>query len=281
MEKILVTAAELAGHLEDPGWVVFDARHDLANVEKGRRAYAAGHIPGAYFLHLDEDLSGPKDGTNGRHPLPEVREFARKLNERGVKPDTQVVVYDDASGCYAVRLWWMLRWLGHERVALLDGGYPAWTREGRPVDARVPAPRPGNFTPRPDLDAWVDVHYVARTRGDGSVKLIDARSPERYQGRVEPLDPVAGHVPGAINRFWQENLRDDGRFKPAFELRDEFRQVLGEANPAQAVHMCGSGVTACHNLFAMMLAGLPGGRLYPGSWSEWCADRARPVARDD
>ena len=280
MEKNLVTAQELAGHLDDPQWVVIDVRHDLADVGRGRRAYAAGHIPGAYFMHLDDDLSGPKDGTNGRHPLPEIKELARKLNERGITRDTQVVVYDDASGCYAVRLWWMLRWLGHERVATLDGGYPRWVKEGHPVDASVPPPRKGDFTPKPDLAAWVDVHYVERTRDDASVKLIDARAPERYTGKIEPLDPVAGHVPGAINRFWQENLRDDGRFKPAHELREEFRDLVGGANPAQVVHMCGSGVTACHNLFAMTLAGLPGGRLYPGSWSEWCADRSRPVARD-
>jgi thiosulfate/3-mercaptopyruvate sulfurtransferase len=280
MEKILVTTSELADHIDDPQWVVFDARHDLADVGRGRRAYAKSHIPGAYFLHLDEDLSGPKDGTNGRHPLPEMGTLVRKLNERGVTRDTQVVVYDDASGCYAVRLWWMLRWLGHDHVALLDGGFPAWTREGRPVDDKVPAPREGDFTPRTDLAASVDVHYVERTRGDPAVKLIDARTPERYAGHVEPLDPVAGHVPGAISRFWQENLRDDGRFKSAHELRDEFRELLGDANPAQAVHMCGSGVTACHNIFAMALAGLPSGRLYPGSWSEWCADPARPVARD-
>jgi thiosulfate/3-mercaptopyruvate sulfurtransferase len=175
----------------------------------------------------------------------------------------------------------MLRWLGHERVALLDGGYPLWAKEGRPVDDKVPAPRAGSFAPRPDLGASVDVHYVARTRDERAVTLIDARAPERYEGRIEPLDPVAGHVPGAVNRFWQDNLRDDGRFKPAHELRQEFAGMLGRANPAQVVHMCGSGVTACHNLFAMTLAGLPGGRLYPGSWSEWCADRTRPVARGD
>lgn len=281
MEKILVTTQELAEHLDDPRWVVFDVRHDLSDVGRGRRSYAAGHVPGAYFLHLDEDLSGPKDGKNGRHPLPEVGAFARRMNERGVGADTQVVVYDDASGCYAVRLWWMLRWLGHERVAILDGGYPHWVRERRPIDTKVPPPRAGDFTPRANAEASVDVHYVERTRDDATVMLIDARAPERYSGKIEPLDPVAGHVPGAVNRFWQENLRDDGHMKPAHELQEEYLQVLGEASPAQVVHMCGSGVTACHNLFAMTLAGLPGGRLYPGSWSEWCADRARPVARGD
>ena len=280
MEKILVTTQELAQHLGDPQWIVFDVRHDLADLEKGRRAYAAAHIPGAYFLHTDEDLSGVKDGTNGRHPLPEVQAFVRKLNECGVTPQTQVVVYDDAGGSFAVRLWWMLRWLGHERVAVLDGGFPLWQKEGRPVEDRVPPARKGSFVARPDLGASVDAQYVERMRTDSGMKLIDARAPERYSGRTEPLDPVAGHIPGAVNRFWKSNLRDDGRFKAADELRQEFRAVIGDTNAANVVHMCGSGVTACHNLFAMALAGLPAGRLYPGSWSEWCADRSRPVARD-
>jgi thiosulfate/3-mercaptopyruvate sulfurtransferase len=280
MQKPLVTTQELSHHLGDPGWIVFDVRHDLADLEKGRRAYAAGHIPGACFLHLDEDLSGAKDGTNGRHPLPAAQDLARRMGERGVTPETQVVAYDDVGGSFAVRLWWMLRWLGHERVAVLDGGFPLWMKEGRPIEQEAPVPRAGRFTPHANAEASIDVRFIERTRGDASVKLVDARAPDRYAGRVEPIDPVGGHVPGAINRFWQKNLQADGRFKPAHELRDEFRQLLGDTNPSQVVHMCGSGVTACHNLFAMTLAGLPGARLYPGSWSEWCADRARPVARE-
>lgn len=280
MHKNLVTTQDLAGHLADPDWIVFDVRHDLADTNKGRRAYAAGHIPGAHFLHLDEDLSGTKDGTNGRHPLPDMHELARKLAQRGVTRDTQVVVYDDAGGSFAVRLWWMLRSMGHDRVAVLDGGFPLWVKEGRAIDDKTPATRTGQLAPRADLDASVDVRYVERTRGDPAVKLVDARAPDRYAGRVEPIDPVGGHVPGAINRFWQKNLREDGRFKAAHELREEFARLLGD-NASNVVHMCGSGVTACHNIFAMTLAGLPAGRLYPGSWSEWCADRARPVARDD
>jgi thiosulfate/3-mercaptopyruvate sulfurtransferase len=280
METCLVTTQELAQHLGDPEWIVFDVRHDLADTAKGRRAYAEGHIPGAYFLHMDEDLSGPRDGRNGRHPLPPARVLAQKLADRGVGPKTQVVVYDDAGGSFAVRLWWMARWLGHDHVAVLDGGWPLWVKEGRPVDRAVPPPRRGELAPCTALDASVDVHFVERTRGDPSVMLIDARAPERYAGRQEAIDPVAGHVPGAINRFWQKNLAPDGRFKPAHELREEFAALLGETKPASVVHMCGSGVTACHNLFAMTLAGLPAGRLYPGSWSEWCADGARPVARE-
>jgi thiosulfate/3-mercaptopyruvate sulfurtransferase len=279
MEKILVTTQELAGHLGDPKWIVFDTRHDLMDASKGRKAYEAGHIPGAYFLGVDDDLAGNRTGKNGRHPLPDPAQFAVKLNERSVNPDSQVVIYDDLSGNFAVRLWWMLRWLGHEHAALLDGGFPLWEKEGRPVTQEVPAPRKGSFMPRPRLGATVDVHFVERFREDPAVKLLDARAAERFEGRVEPIDPVAGHIPGAVNRFWKMNLTPDGRFKPAGQLRAEYLELLAGADPAQVVHSCGSGVTACHNLFSMELAGIPGGRLYPGSWSEWCAEPSRPIAR--
>jgi len=278
MDKILITTEELASHLDDPQWVVFDTRHDLGDVDKGRRAYAEGHIPGAYFLHTDEDLAGPKTGANGRHPLPDVQAFAQRINRCGVTPATQVVAYDDLGGNFAVRLWWMLRWLGHGRVALLDGGYPKGLRERRPVTKEVPAARTGSFVPRPRLGATVDAHFVERFRNDASNALVDARAPNRFTGEQEPIDPVAGHIPGARNRFWQDNLLPDGRFKTAERLRDEWTRWLGGAPVAQSVHMCGSGVTACHNLFALELAGLGEARLYPGSWSEWCADPARPVA---
>jgi thiosulfate/3-mercaptopyruvate sulfurtransferase len=274
----LVTTQVLADHLDDPDWIVFDARHDLADPEKGRRAYAAGHVPGAHFVHADEDLAGLKTGRNGRHPLPDVDEFAGRMNERGLSPRSQVVVYDDSGGSFAVRLWWMLRWLGHDKVAVLDGGYPLWVKEGRAISTESPVPREGSFVPRPQLGATVDAHYVERFREDPSVRLLDARAAERFAGLTEPLDPVAGHVPGATNRFWQKNLQPDGRFKPPQVLREELMAALGNVPAERAVHMCGSGVTACHNLFAMELAGLPGGRLYPGSWSEWCSDPARPVA---
>jgi thiosulfate/3-mercaptopyruvate sulfurtransferase len=277
MPKLLIAPGELAAHLDDPAWVVFDTRHDLLDPAKGRRLYGEGHIPGAYFLHVDEDLAGPKTGKNGRHPLPALDEFARRMNERGVTPDTQVVVYDDVGGNFAVRLWWMLRWLGHDKAAMLDGGFPLWQKEGRPVSKDVPPPRQGAFVARPHLGATVDVHFVERFREDPSIRLLDARAAERFKGLQEPIDPVAGHIPGAMNRFWQMNLNPDGTFKPSKQLRAEFEQLLGP-DAGRAVHMCGSGVTACHNIFAMELAGLPGGRLYPGSWSEWCSDPARPVA---
>jgi thiosulfate/3-mercaptopyruvate sulfurtransferase len=276
--ELLVSPKDLAAHLADPEWVVFDVRHDLGNVARGRREYHAGHIPGAYFLHLDEDLSGEKTGSNGRHPLPDLATFATKLSKCGVAPGRQVVVYDDAGASVAARLWWMLRWLGHERVAILDGGLPAWLKEGLPTDAVVPAPREGRFEPRPMLGAIADVHYVAAFRSSPTVRLVDARVAERFKGITETIDPVAGHIPGAVNRFWKDNLDGNGRFKAPRELKREILALLGEATPSLVVHHCGSGVTACHNLFAMELAGLKGSRLYPGSWSEWCADPTRQVA---
>lgn len=279
MERLLVTPEELERHLDDPAWVVFDVRHELTDPEHGPLVYAAGHIPGAHFLHVDHDLAGAHTGKNGRHPLPEPAELARKLSERGVAPGTQVVVYDDMGGNYAVRLWWMLRWLGHDRVALLDGGYPRWRREKRPVTTEVPPKRAGSFTPAPALGATVDAPFLERFAQDPSIRLIDARSGERFRGEQEPIDPVAGHIPGSVHRFWKANLDADGLFKPPAALRGEFEAILGSVPPEQAVHSCGSGVTACHNLFAMELAGLRGSRLYPGSWSEWCADPSRPVAR--
>jgi thiosulfate/3-mercaptopyruvate sulfurtransferase len=276
--KLLLSPAELEQHLDDSSWIVFDTRHDLMDPEKGRRAYAAGHIKGAYFLHTDEDLAGPRTGKNGRHPLPDLDVFAEKINRCGVAPGVQVVVYDDMAGNFAVRLWWMLRWLGHEETALLDGGFPLWQKEGRPIDSQVPPPRKGAFVPRPHLGNVVDAHFVERFREDPALKLVDARAAERFKGVQEPIDPVAGHIPGAVNRFWQKNLQADGRFKAPEALRAEYLELLESTPPADTIHMCGSGVTACHNIFAMAYAGLPEGRLYPGSWSEWCSDPSRPIA---
>ncbi|HSS27209.1 MAG TPA: sulfurtransferase [Usitatibacter sp.] len=278
MEPILVSPSELEKHLGDPNWVVFDTRHELTDPARGPRAYAEGHIPGAYFLHVDDDLSGPKTGQNGRHPLPDLATFAAKVESAGVTPSSHVVVYDDLGGNYAVRLWWMLRWLGHERVALLDGGFPLWEKEKRPVTKDVPAPRQGDFKARPHLGDVVDTPFIERFREDPSIKLVDARAAERFAGLKEMIDPVAGHIPGAVNRFWQKNLNPDGRFKSPEQLKSEYSEFLGSSKPGQVVHMCGSGVTACHNMFAMALAGMPQGRLYVGSWSEWVADRSRPVA---
>jgi thiosulfate/3-mercaptopyruvate sulfurtransferase len=273
--QLLVSADELAAH---PEWRVFDCRHDLKNTEYGRQAYARGHIPGAQFLHLDEDLSGTKTGSNGRHPLPEVAAFAARMSACGVDAGTHVVAYDNEGGIFASRLWWMLRWLGHDKVAVLDGGLAGWKRSKRALEETVPVVAPRNFVAQP-RELAVDTAEVMAGLGSRSALILDARSPERFRGENETLDPVGGHIPGAVNRFYFENLDDAGcYFKPAAELRAEFAAVL-DGKPASAViQQCGSGVTACHNLLAMEVAGLSGSKLYPGSWSEWCADPARPVA---
>lgn len=273
----LVGADEVAAH---PEWRVFDCRHDLKNTEYGRQAYARGHLPGALFLHLDDDLSGPKTGANGRHPLPAVEVFARLMSERGVDAQTQVVAYDNEGGIFAARLWWMLRWLGHERVAVLDGGLAGWKRAGRLLEEAVPEVERREFVARPQPQMTVDAAQVLAGVEAPEGLLLDARSPERYRGENETLDPVGGRIPGAVNRFYFDNLDDAGcYFKPTAELRAEFDVLLAGRSPAAVVQQCGSGVTACHNLLAMELAGLSGSRLYPGSWSEWCADPSRPVAR--
>ena len=275
----LVPVETLARHLDDAGWVVCDCRHDLADTGAGRRAYLETHIPGARFVHLDADLSAARTGRNGRHPLPDADRFAQRLGELGVANDTQVVAYDASGGYYAARLWWMLRWLGHESVAVLDGGWEAWVKGGNPVTTQPPAIKPARFVARRRLEMALDAAAVAASLGKHRPLLLDARSPDRYRGENETLDPVAGHIPGAANRFFKNNLAADGRFKPAAELQKEFSAALDTARPAEVVHYCGSGVTACHNLLAMEIAGLAGSRLYPGSWSEWCSDPSRPVAK--
>lgn len=278
MSSTLVSVDTLAAHVDDPAWRVFDCRHDLKNTGYGAQAYAKGHIPGALFLHLDRDLSGPMTGRNGRHPLPAIEDFAAKMGACGVEPETQVVAYDNEGGIFASRLWWMLRWLGHDKVALLDGGLPGWRRAKLPLETEVRAVAPAQFAPRP-CDAQVDTAYVLANLRSPRMLLIDARGEDRYAGENETLDPVAGHIPGALNRFYFDNLDDAGCFfKPAEELRAEFAELLDGRAPACVVQQCGSGVTACHNLLAMEIAGLSGSKLYPGSWSEWCSDPSRPVA---
>jgi thiosulfate/3-mercaptopyruvate sulfurtransferase len=276
MFTTLVSTDELARRLDDPAWVVFDCRHDLAKPDLGRSEYLASHIPGARFMHMDEDLAGPPTGANGRHPLPDPAVFAAKLGAAGVGPGTQVVAYDAQGGVNASRLWWMLRWLGHDAVAVLDGGLGKWLREARPATAELPRVPAARFEPRPRPLA-VDAAAVLARLGSPAMKLLDARSGERYRGEAEPIDPVAGHIPGSLNRVVRENL-ERGAFKPPARLREEFLALLGGSAPETVVHSCGSGVAACHNLLAMEIAGLTGSRLYPGSWSEWIADPARPRA---
>jgi thiosulfate/3-mercaptopyruvate sulfurtransferase len=274
----LVDVATLKAHLDDPSWLVVDVRHQLADTGYGERAYAAGHIPGAVFLHCDRDLSGPLTGCNGRHPLPEPETLAGRLGDIGIGTTTQVVVYDDAQGMIAGRLWWLLRWLGHDAVALLNGGLQAWQAAGGTLTDVVPTPVPRVFVARPQ-NTLVKADYVLECIETPHMHLVDARSADRFRGENETIDPVGGHIPGAVNRFFKDNLRPDGRFKPAAELRAEWLAVLAGALPDQVVHQCGSGVSACLNMVAMEIAGLPGSRLYAGSWSEWCADPGRPVER--
>ena len=277
----LVTVEALAAH---PEWRVFDCRHSLAEPAYGENAYAEAHIPGALFMHLDRDLSGEKTGRNGRHPLPEVEAISARLSAAGVDQNNQVVAYDDHGGIFASRLWWLLRWLGHDKVAVLDGGLSAWRAAGHPVNAELPAAGAAGsagFSARPDSVSRVDAQQILSALEGTDLLVLDARSPDRYAGRNETLDPVGGHIPGAINRFYTHNLLPDGRhFKAAAVLRAEFLTLIGDRNPVTVVQQCGSGVTACHNLLAMEIAGLSGSRLYPGSWSEWCADPARPVVTE-
>jgi thiosulfate/3-mercaptopyruvate sulfurtransferase len=277
MFTTLVSANELAAHLDDPHWIVFDCRHDLADTTAGRRAYAHSHIPGAHFMHLDDDLSGPKTGVNGRHPLPDPGKFCARLASLGMRNDRQAVAYDASGGIYAARLWWMLRWVGHARVAVLDGGWDAWNAAGAPVTAEPASAKPASFSGAAH-DSPVNADFILGQLGKPDLLVLDARSADRFRGENETLDPVGGHIPGALNRFFKHNLTGEGRFKPAAALRNEFAAALGTVNPAHVVHQCGSGVTACHNLLAMEIAGLHGSRLYPGSWSEWCSDARRPVA---
>lgn len=273
----LIDAQALATILDD--CVLVDCRHDLMDPSVGAAAYAQGHLPRAWFMHQDTDLAGPRNGRNGRHPLPERETMRRRLEAIGLTDERQLVAYDDQGGMFAGRLWWLARWLGHRAVAVLDGGLPAWTGAGFPLTRELPkADRDGRLGDRPSLVRISDAASVLASIDSRECLLVDARSPERYRGEIEPLDPVAGHIPGATNRPFQQNLRPDGRFKPAEVLRREFAALLAGRTPAQVIQQCGSGVSACHNIIAMELAGLSGSALFPGSWSEWCADPARPVA---
>ncbi len=274
---MLITTDELAARLTDPGWVAFDFRHDLKDAGKGERLDPEGTLPGARFAHVDVDLSGEKSGTNGRHPLPAPAAFTAFLARNGVSEGTTLVAYDDAGGSYAARLWWLARWIGLRKVVLLDGGLNKWLAEGRPLSREVPVGVPAPLRGHADPLMVLSTAEVESRLADPSMTLLDARAPERYRGEVEPIDPVAGHIPGALNRFFKNNVNADMTFKSAAALKAEFAALLGDVRPDGVVHQCGSGVTACANLFAMELAGLSGSKLYAGSWSEWVADGSRPV----
>jgi thiosulfate/3-mercaptopyruvate sulfurtransferase len=276
---MLIEPSALRAHLGDSTWIVFDCRHDLFNAERGAKLFTEGHVPGAFFAPVETVLSGPKTGTNGRHPLPGAAAFAEFLNQHGVTPEKQIVAYDDVGGQYASRLWWLARWIGLTRVAVLDGGYPAWIAAGHPVTTAVVTPTGGgSVVARPNPALVMDTAAIESGIRTQSCLVIDARAPERFRGEVEPIDRVAGHIPSAQNRFFKQNLNADLTMRPAAELRREFEALLAGRNPAQVAHQCGSGVTACVNLLAMEHAGLNGSCLYPGSWSEWISDPTRPIA---
>ena len=273
----LVSTAQLRALLASADApLVVDCSFDLADTAAGERAFEQGHLPGAIYAHLDRELAGAKTGRNGRHPLPARADWAATLARLGVTPARAVVLYDAQGGMYAARAWWMLLWAGHRAASVLDGGLPAWKADGGALEtgAVPPVAAPSPYPLGESLVAAVDADALQKSLG--RVTLLDARAGERYRGEVEPLDKRAGHIPGARSRFFKDNLDAQGRFKPAAELRAAFA-AFG-APPAQVVHQCGSGVTACHNLLAMAVAGLPGSALYPGSWSEWSSDPARPVA---
>jgi thiosulfate/3-mercaptopyruvate sulfurtransferase len=281
MYTTLISAAELACQMNTLTTVVLDCRHDLMDAHAGQYAYDQSHLPAAQFANMDQKLSGEKrtvEGEfNGRHPLPEMNEFIQTLRAWGINSDTQVVAYDAHGGMYAARLWWMLRWVGHHAVAVLDGGFQAWNTLALPVTDQLAKVDPGDIVIRKSLVAQVGVDEVRANLTSGLRIVVDARSPDRYRGENETIDPVGGHIPGAKNRFFKDNLQLDGSFKPSQQLQLEWRKIVADAS--QAIMQCGSGVTACHNLLALEIAGLHGAALYPGSWSEWCTDPARPIAR--
>ncbi len=282
MFEFLISAEQVQANLNNSEWLILDVRHDLADHQAGRRSYEQGHIPGAVFLDHELDLAAPKTGLNGRHPLPSRQELAQLLQKNGLRDGMQVVVYDAQGSLFASHMWWMLRWLGHPQVAILDGGWQAWQQLGGAEESGQAKPVPATAklsVPEQAAMPTVQTEQVLKNLSKPIFTVLDARAAERYRGDVEPMDPVAGHIPDALNRSHLNNLGEQGRFKPADQLRQEFQDLLGAISAEMVVHQCGSGITACHNLFAMELAGLSGSSIYPGSWSEWVSDASRPVAR--
>jgi len=274
----LIAAETLQQNLNNPNWIIIDCRFSLADTEYGAKAYRLGHILNARYAHLDTDLSSSITDFTGRHPLPNFTLLTKKLGAWGITNHSQVVIYDDAGGAFAGRLWWLLRCLGHKNAAVLDGGIKHWLRQGYQITTTLPDFRPGIFRPYPIDDLWITALQVQNSLAKKSICLIDARTPERYRGEIEPIDRIAGHIPGAINRPFQLNLDPDGLFLPVQELREQFKNLTGKFSAEMVVHMCGSGVTACHNLLAMEHCGLTGSKLYAGSWSEWIRNKNRAIA---
>lgn len=276
---LLISTNQLAARLGDHQIRILDCRFSLADKQAGERNYLQGHIPGAVFADLERDLSAAISPGSGRHPLPDSEQLISKLRAWGISNNSEVVVYDDMQGAMAARMWWLLRWLGHEQVALLDGGINKWNAEGRELETQIPKYPAGQFKARADNSAWLTTEQIEHALAQQSIVLIDARSAARFAAEEEPIDPVAGHIPGALNRPFQCNLNSAGTFLSPDALRQSFAEITSYHPPQQVVHMCGSGVTACHNLFAMELAGIAGSKLYVGSWSEWIRDPARPIVQ--
>lgn len=277
--KTLVDVKTLHANLNNPDWIVIDCRFSLAQPDLGGFLYRHGHIPNARYAHLNNDLSSPITSQTGRHPLPNFEQLAQKIGAWGIKNSSQVIVYDDANGAFAARLWWLLRYLGHENVAVLDGGIGQWRVAGYELTTVLPKWTSEQFEIRQSCGAWLTAAQVETELAKKAIRLIDARTPERYRGEQEPIDPVAGHIPYALNRPFQHNLTASGLFLSSEKLREQFLKLLGNFESSQTVHYCGSGVTACHNLLAMEHAELSGSKLYAGSWSEWIVNKNRCVAR--
>jgi thiosulfate/3-mercaptopyruvate sulfurtransferase len=274
----LISASELQQHINDLNWVIIDCRFSLTNSEAGSTAYRHGHLPNARYAHLNDDLSSAITDSTGRHPLPNFNVLVKKLSAWGVSSHSQVVVYDDAGGAFAGRLWWLLRALGHDNVAVLDGGIKQWQQQGYEITTTLPRIKPASFRAYLNTHLWLTANQVENSLARKSIKLIDARTAERYRGEQEPIDPIAGHIPYALNRPLPLNLNVQGLFLSSEQLCSQFKQLIGNTAPEQVVHYCGSGVTACHNLLAMEHAGLTGSKLYAGSWSEWIRNKNRAVA---
>ena len=273
----LISADSLQQHLNDAQWRIVDCRFNLKDPGEGLALYQMDHIPHAVYAHLDHDLSSPVTANSGRHPLPDVNQFKEKLGNWGITKDTQVIVYDDAAGSYAARLWWMLRWLGHDSVAVLDGGFSSWKQQGLPVTSDIPQFSRTTYIGEPNLEMLIDSDDLQEKLAQSQSLLIDVRDPVRYQGIEEPIDKVAGHIPGSINIPWKNNIAENGLYLPKAQLHDEYMKVLHDTPIDNTVFMCGSGVTACHSLLALEHIGISGIKLYPGSWSAWITDPARPV----
>jgi len=276
-KSTIITPDALAAHLGDPTWAIVDCRFMLEDTGWGEGAYAVGHVPGAVYAHLDRDLSAAKTGKNGRHPLPATEVAAQTFSRLGIDEATDVVAYGVQTDMFPTRLWWMLRWLGHDRVAVLDGGFERWTAEGRPVRSGPETRAPRRFTPRERSEMVIGADAVASLLGNDHWRLVDARAPERYRGEIEPLDAQAGHIPGAVDFPYRETVSGSGSLLPREELRRAFEPVMAGVSAERIVCYCGSGVSACQDLLALEHAGFPGAKLYAGSWSEWCSDPSRPI----